>query len=62
MKSYIVTTAALCGLLTLAHIARMFEEGAHLWREPDFLISTAAAVGIFVWAMLLLRRLPRRSD
>ena len=36
MKAYIVTTGAAFGLLTLAHIARMFEEGAHLITQPSF--------------------------
>jgi|SRR5215472_5420543 len=40
MRAYIATTGAAFGLLTLAHIARMFEEGAHLITQPVFLLTT----------------------
>ena len=59
MKSYIVTTGGAFGLLALAHIARMFEEGAHLIREPIFLLTTVGSVSVCVWAIILLKKLGR---
>jgi hypothetical protein len=60
MKAYIVTTGAAFGLLALAHIARIFQEGAHLITEPIFLLTTVGSVGICVWAIIILRQ-PSRS-
>ena len=57
MKAYIVTTGAAFGLLTLAHIARMFEEGAHLITRPVFLLTTVGSASVCVWAIILLKKL-----
>ena len=45
------------GLLTLAHIARMFEEGAHLITQPVFLLTTVGSASVCVWAIILLKKL-----
>ena len=57
MKAYIVTTGAAFGLLTFAHIARMFEEGAHLITQPVFLLTTVGSASACVWAIILLKKL-----
>ncbi len=36
MKIYVVTTGAIFGVLTLAHIWRMVEEGSHVATDPFF--------------------------
>lgn len=59
MKSYIVMTGGAFGLLALAHVARMHEEGAHLIREPVFLLTTVGSVSVCVWAIVLLKKLRR---
>jgi hypothetical protein len=59
MKSYIVTTGGAFGLLALAHMARMFDEGAHLIGEPVFLLTTVGSVAVCVWAIVLLKKLWR---
>lgn len=61
MKSYIATTGAAFGLLGLAHIARMLQEGAHLIREPVFLATTVGSFSVCVWAIILLKKLVRRA-
>ena len=55
MKAYIAVTGAVFGLLALAHIARLFAEGAHLLTEPFFLVTTGVSIGACVWAIALLR-------
>jgi len=57
MKAYVITTGAAFGLLAVAHIARMFQEGAHLITQPVFLVTTVGSLGMCTWAMILLRRL-----
>jgi hypothetical protein len=59
MKAYVITTGAVFGLITLAHIWRAIEEGPHLATDPWWILLTIAAAGLCVWAVRLLRRLPR---
>ncbi len=56
MKAYIATTGAPFGLLVLAHVARLFAEGAHILREPVFLATTAGSLGACGWAIMLITR------
>jgi hypothetical protein len=55
MKAYLITTGILFGLLTLAHIWRVFEEG-HLARDPWYIVITIIAAAMSLWAFGLLRR------
>jgi hypothetical protein len=59
MKAYIMTTGVVFGLITLAHIARVFAEGAQLATEPWFLVMTVAAAALCAWAVRLVWRTPR---
>jgi hypothetical protein len=59
MKAYIITTAIVFALLTLAHIWRGIEEGPQLATQPWFILITVAAAALCVWAVQLLRRWPR---
>jgi hypothetical protein len=34
MKAYVITSGAIFGLVTLAHVWRVFEEGTRLASEP----------------------------
>jgi hypothetical protein len=49
MKAYLITTGSLFGVLTVVHVWRVVEEGAHL----------AAAAALCLWAWRLLRRAAR---
>lgn len=55
MKLYLITTGAVFGLLTLAHIARLFAEGWSLAREPYFVFITLAGAALAVWAWWLVK-------
>ena len=59
MKTYVMTTGTVFALIVVAHLLRMFAEGAHLLREPSYLVLTAAAAGLALWAWRLLRGRPR---
>ena len=59
MKSYVVTTGALFGLLVLAHVWRAIEEGPHLAKDPWFVFFTLVAAGLTLWAWRLVRLAPR---
>jgi hypothetical protein len=54
MKAYIMTTGSVFGLITIAHILRIIEEGPHLLTEPLWVILTLAAAGMALWAWRLL--------
>ena len=59
MKAYLMTTGTVFGLITLAHILRVIEEGRHLTTEPWFVLLTVATAVMCGWAWRLLRLLPR---
>ena len=54
MKAYVMTTGAVFGLITLAHLLRMIAEGPHV-ADPWFVLLTIAAASLCVWAWRLLR-------
>ena len=56
MKAYLITTVTVFGLITLAHLWRIFVEGRHLATDPLFMLLTVAATGLCVWAFRLLSR------
>ena len=58
MKAYVMTTGAVFGLITLAHVLRIFAEG-HLAADPWFVLLTVATAMLSFWAWRLLR-LPLR--
>lgn len=56
MKAYLMTTGAVFGLVTLAHLWRMIDEWPHLATDPWYVSLTLAAAALCLWALLLLRR------
>ncbi len=50
-----MTTGAVFGLITMAHLLRIIAEGPHLMTEPWYMLLTAAAASLCVWAWRLLR-------
>ena len=56
MRAYVMTTGALFGLLTLAHVWRIIEESPQLATEPWYIAVTVIAATLCVWAGWLLRR------
>jgi hypothetical protein len=58
MKTYLVTTGTLFGLLTVIHIWRATQE-TQLATEPWYILITLAAFALCLWALRLLWRWPR---
>jgi hypothetical protein len=56
MKTYIITTGVVFGLLTVAHLLRIAFEDPRLGSEPVYLAITAASAALCVWAIRVLRR------
>lgn len=54
MKAYVMTTGAVFGLIVVAHIWRVMEEGVALLKEPSYIFTTVAAVALFLWAWRVL--------
>jgi hypothetical protein len=59
MKAYVITTGTIFGLITIAHVARILDEGTRLLTEPFYLLLTLLAAGMVVWAWRVLQALPR---
>jgi hypothetical protein len=55
VKVYVMTTGILFGLITLAHVLRMIEEGGDLATNPWYLLITVIAAALCLWAWRLLR-------
>jgi hypothetical protein len=55
MRNYVMTTGVLFGLVTMAHIWRVFEEGSSLATDPGFILLTLAAAALSLWAWRLIR-------
>jgi hypothetical protein len=55
MRTYVAITGLIFGLITLAHIWRVYEEGSRLATEPFFVLMTVASTAIAIWAARLLR-------
>jgi hypothetical protein len=60
MKSYVMTTGVLFGLLAVVHLWRVVEEGPRLATDPWYVLITFAAAALCFWAWRLLR-LSRRA-
>jgi hypothetical protein len=59
MRTYVITTGVIFGLLVVAHLWRMVAE-PHLVTDPGYILITLAAGLLSLWAGLLLRRSPAR--
>lgn len=59
VRVYLLTTGILFGLLTVAHLWRVVGESASLARDPWYVLITAIAAAMCIWALLLYRRTAR---
>ena len=56
MKAYLMTTGAVFGLITVAHVWRMVDEWPRMASDPGYILLTAAAAALGLWAWRLLRQ------
>jgi hypothetical protein len=59
MKTYVITTGVIFGVVTLAHVWRAIAENRHLARDPFFVVITCMTAALSCWAWRLLRVSPR---
>lgn len=62
MKAYLFTTGTVFGLITLAHLARVYFEHGHLVHDPAFIILTLLSAGLCFWGFRLLATLSRQKS
>jgi len=55
MRAYVMTTGVVFGLLTVVHILRIIQEGTRLVADPWYMLVTAIAAALCLWAWRLLR-------
>jgi hypothetical protein len=60
MKAYVMTTGSIFGLVVAAHVWRAVDEGPHLAADPVFILTTAIATALGVWAWRVVRLIPRK--
>jgi hypothetical protein len=61
MKTYVIVTGIIFGLLTIVHVWRMIVESSSLRSDPHFIILTVLAGLLSVWSVVVLRRTPPRT-
>ena len=59
MKAYVISTCTVVGLIVAAHIWRAIAEGPALAKDPFFELITIAAAGFCLWALRVLKTMPR---
>jgi hypothetical protein len=59
MRAYVITTGSVFGLLVVVHVWRMIEEGPHLATDPFYILITAVAAALCLWACRVLKVMPR---
>jgi hypothetical protein len=62
MRTYVITTGLVFGLVVLAHLARAAAEGVHLVMDPFFALATVVSAGLSLWAWRLARRPAQGKD
>lgn len=58
MRTYVITTGVIFGLLVVAHVWRVFAEGTWLLKDPFWFLITGLAAALCVWAFTIARRTP----
>jgi hypothetical protein len=61
MKAYVITTGAIFGLVTGAHILRMIMENRNLLTDPVYIALTVLSAALCIWAVQILRRMNVKS-
>jgi hypothetical protein len=56
MRAYVLTTGTAFMLISLAHVARIFAEGAGPLGQPIFLLTSILSLLLVVWAAMILHR------
>jgi TRAP-type C4-dicarboxylate transport system permease small subunit len=54
VKAYVITTGAIFGLITVAHVLRVLTENLHLATEPVYVLLTVVSASLCIWAGYLL--------
>ena len=54
MRAYVITSGAIFGLITLAHLVRIVME-RRLVPDPVFILFTLLSAGLTIWAWRVLR-------
>ncbi len=56
MRTYVITTGAVFGLLTVAHLLRIVGENPRLAADPFYVVITVISAMLCAWAIFVLRR------
>ena len=59
MKCYVAVSGAIFALIVAVHVWRACVEGFAMFENPVFIILTAAAAGMALWAWRVYRKMPK---
>ena len=56
VRAYVITTGCVFFVIVLLHRVRVLFEGAHMLRDPGFIVTTVIAIALVIWAWRPVRR------
>jgi len=59
VKAYVITSGTVFALVIAARIWRALAEGVSLAKSPVFILISAAALALVLWAWRVVRAMPR---
>ncbi len=59
MRPYVIVCGLIFALIGAAHVSQLTGGGSWHLREPDFVLSSFAALGMLGWSIILLIRHPK---
>jgi hypothetical protein len=62
MKAYLITSGIIFGLIPVAHVWRLMDEGLQRAKDPFFILITVLAAGLSVWAWRLVWKLSQARN
>ena len=55
-RCFVIASGIIYALILVGHIVRVVAEGVHTLTQPLFLVSSILAIGMAVWAAILVFR------
>jgi heme/copper-type cytochrome/quinol oxidase subunit 1 len=62
VRRFVAVGSIIFGLIFAVHMLRVYYEGADVWREPIFIITSIASLVLAIWSAVLLQRSKSQKD
>jgi hypothetical protein len=62
VRRFVAVGGIIFGLIFAVHMLRVYYEGADLWHEPMFVVTSIASLVLAIWSTVLLQRTKSQND